>query len=128
MIILDTNIILAFLFEEDSQHKKARDMLQKYQNQNFIIPKEIWQETINVVANRRGSDAAILVDETLQKFVSYQDFNVSDSQIWKHIFIKIPDHHLSFVDCLLIYLSQKEKLTVLSFDQELNKHISNTKN
>ena len=123
MIILDTSVILAYLFSSDNQHQLSKEKLKPFLDQELIISREIWQETIDVVASRYGSKVAIEVDQSLQKFVSHHDFLLDNSRVWSDVFVPLNPHRLSFTDCSLIYLSQTQKCHVLTLDKALEKHL-----
>ncbi len=124
MIILDTNVVYAFFIQEDSLHEKAVDLIRQYQNQDLFIIPRIWEELMTLISIRFNSKKAILFDQTLKKsgFIFY-DPKIKQNEVWTKFWRKKSPHRMSFADCVLGYLNNEKGITVLTFDQELQKYL-----
>lgn len=124
MYILDTNVLYAFFYSEDSLHEQARCLLEKHSKHAVFIVPEVWEELISIFAIRFGSAKAIIIDETLKNsaFEKLQH-NVTSDEVWRKFFCPKTPHRMSYVDCVLGCLSQEKNYKVLTFDKDLQKYL-----
>ncbi len=126
MIILDSNIWIAYFSKKDSQHKKAVELFMGL-TERVILPEYLIIEICSVLALRAGKKAA---DGFLEFISNNNDLEIilSDKEIFlasMGVFQKIKTKKLSFVDCSLIYLSDFYK--IFTFDKSLEKEIKRLK-
>ncbi len=127
MLLIDTNVIYAFLFKQDGLHDKAKELVFKQQKAMHLIP-EVWQELLSIIAVRTSSETAIKVDKTLKEIVEFSFYHhkVTQQVIMDKTFIGLSPHRMSFTDCTLIHLSQYHNCDVLTFDKELAKYLNDS--
>ena len=125
MVLLDSNVWVAYLHETDSLHTKAAAILDEIvaTGELVVLPEYVLSEVISVVRLRVGTEAA-------KEFV----LRVLDSE-WVCILERTKREYLttcmmivagdypklSFVDCMLCILASKYH--VVTFDKELQKAI-----
>ena len=123
MTILDSNVWIAFLNESDSQHKKAEKVF------NVILlpigmPEYIIAEVASVLAMRASKTIAdkfidiALDNQDIQIIFSSRSFFTGAMESFKNSKQK----QLSFVDSVLLYLSQNHE--IITFDENLRKAIA----
>ncbi len=122
MIILDTNVWIAYLNESDSLHRKAAILFSNISEQ-IIIPEYVLVEASNILAVRQSHAGAV---NFLQLALENKEANILPSnpdflsEITK-FFCSHDWRGLSFVGSTLLYLSQT--YTVLTFDKQLARAI-----
>lgn len=121
-LILDTNIWVAYTNKSDSQHEKARGILELIK-EKVIIPEYVLVETLNVLSVKLGKKDA---DDFLSGILKSENIVM----LWcthelreelLSFFVSNKIEKLSFVDQSLLFLSKKYK--VVTFDKVLLKHI-----
>jgi len=122
MIILDSNVWIAFFHIGDSQHKKAEKIVREL---GFLIavPEYVIAEVSSVLclrANKKISNdflESIFDNENIEILLSDKEFfdNVVEN------FRNSKDRKLSFIDTALLYLSKSHR--VITFDKDLQKAI-----
>jgi predicted nucleic acid-binding protein len=122
MIILDSNIWIAYLNKEDAQHKKAVSLFEEIDD-GVIISEYILLEVITVLAMKVNKKVA---DSFINFVFNNQDIKIlpSSGELFSNFlkgFLKHKKNNLSFVDISLLVLSKK--YSVFSFDKELEKEI-----
>ncbi|MEK7084773.1 MAG: PIN domain-containing protein [Patescibacteria group bacterium] len=122
MIILDTNIWVAYAYQQDSQHAKANQLMQNIPTP-IVLPEYVLMETCTVLTARAGkSTTDIFLDRTLNN----QDITLlyAHDDFFRNVLTQFQTsiiHHLSFIDISLLFLSQT--YTVHTFDQDLARAI-----
>jgi predicted nucleic acid-binding protein len=124
MIILDSNIWIAYLNKNDSQHSQAVSVFNKIED-NILITEYIILEVATVLAMRADKQIA---DAFIDLVMKNQDIKVlSSSKIFFNKtlghFLKYKKSNLSFVDISLLALSKNYQ--VFTLDKELKKEINN---
>ncbi len=120
MQILDSNIWIAFLNKNDSQHKKAENIFSRL-NAKILLPEYIVLEVCSVLNQKVSKKTA---DLFLKIAFLNKDVKILPSEDFVEtvsLFIERKDGKLSFVDVLLLYLSEKNE--IISFDKDLKKAI-----
>lgn len=126
MIIFDSNVWIAFFNKEDSQNKKALEIVIR-EKDNIAITEYIILEVASVVAIKAGKNLAdkflefILNNNNIKVLLSSNDFFYNTVEN----FIKTESKKLSFVDISLLYLSNTYK--IITFDKDLAKLIKKNK-
>lgn len=127
MIILDSNVWIAFLSKTDSQHEKAENVFAELDSEKIVLPEYLFVEICSVLSMRVNKKTA----NAFIDFVSdNNDINIflSDEAYFAgstKIFQEMKTGKLSFVDCSLLYLS--DFYDVLTFDKLLQKEIERKK-
>jgi predicted nucleic acid-binding protein len=125
MIILDSNIWIAYLNMNDSQHAKA-DMIfieTERSGSKIVLSEYLILEITSVLAMKVSKQSA---DDFLKLALNNSDIvNIaSDNNFFEEVvslFKKQKNQKLSFVDVSLLYLSKNFK--VATFDENLQKAI-----
>ncbi len=122
MIILDSNVWVAFFNKADNQHKKAIKIL-KDNRVGLVVTEYILLETSSVLCLRAGKEVA---DKFLTMMTNNRDIKIlpSDKILLDKIVKKFLDHktkYLSFVDVSLVHFSKQYK--IITFDKKLEKEI-----
>lgn len=122
MIIFDSNVWVAFFNKEDSQNKKALEIVIK-EKDNIAITEYIILEVSSILALKAGKNIAdkflefILNNNNIKVLLSSNDFFYNTVEN----FIKTESKKLSFVDISLLYLSNT--CQIITFDKDLAKII-----
>jgi predicted nucleic acid-binding protein len=126
MIILDSNIWIAYWSKNDTQHMKAEKVFENL-NDRIVLPEYLVVEICSVLSLRVSKKMA-------DKFLDFSLNNnetellLSDEMLFSgsaEVFEKTKTGKLSFVDCSLVYLSNFYE--VLTFDKLLQKEIGKKK-
>lgn len=124
--ICDSNVWIALLNPEDTQHGKALRWFEKEQGKGhqFFITNYIDLECISVIHRREGFHASKewieFREETPTLKMIFVDKLFHEEVIEFYLLLK--DSHLSFTDISLLYLSKKG-FSVMTFDHRLKKAI-----
>lgn len=124
MIILDSNIWIAFLNKNDNQNKKAEKIISSLSG-GIAITEYIILEVSSVLSIKAGKNVAdkfiefVLDNNDIQLLLSNDGFFHDTIGL----FAKIKNNKLSFVDVSLLNLSNLYK--IITFDQNLEKSIKN---
>lgn len=125
MIILDSNIWIAFLNESDNQHKKAEKVFQGI-GDSIIITEYIILEVASVLTMRANKNIAdkftelIIDNKNIKILLSNKIFF---NKTVKN-FLNYPKNNLSFTDISLLSLSGK--YNIITFDKNLEKAIKSS--
>jgi predicted nucleic acid-binding protein len=117
MYILDTDFIFAYFDSKQTTHTKAGIIVEKFGDQETIISNLVKQELATVISYKVGYKEAKEVIENLNLFEPTEIFFEPQEieQIW-HIFWSYQKKNISFIDCSNLYLAQKYKCKIASFD------------
>ncbi len=122
MIILDSNIWIAFLNVDDVNHKKAEKIFEETK-EKIILTEYILLETVTVLSQKVDKEVS---DRFIDGVVNNRDIEIlPSSEEFLNGVIKFylpkKNKNLSFVDYSLLYLSKKIK--VITFDKTLQREI-----
>ena len=128
MIILDSNIWIAYLNLNDINHSKAEKIFEKINNQTITITEYIIIEVSTILLYKNSKKSANLF---LKYIFDNQNIEILNSNFdlflkFKKFFIKSKNKKLSFVDSSLLCLSSKN-FQIKTFDQALRKAILKSK-
>lgn len=124
--LCDSNVWIALLNPEDTQHEKALRRFEEAQGKGhqFFITNYIDVECISVLQRRQGFRASKewieFREETPTLKMIFVDTLFHEDVIEFYLLLK--DSHLSFTDISLLYLSKKG-FSVMTFDHRLEKAI-----
>ena len=123
--LLDSNVWIARLNREDSQHAKAAAVFEEMKEQErvIILPEYVIVEVCTIVAMRSGKVAVgnFLRTARDNALVTILPSSPPFLEQVMDLFVERKDKHLSFVDVSLLVLSRS--YTVLTFDRTLEKEI-----
>ena len=122
MIILDSNIWIAFLNIDDFNHKKAERVFKEL-SEKIILTEYVLLEVTTVVSLKVSKEAA---NNFIKTVVDNKDIEIlpSSKEFLEGVikfYLSKKNKNLSFVDYSLAYLSQKFK--VLTFDRKLKSEL-----
>ncbi len=117
-IIIDSNIWISYFSNIDSNHTKAKNILETFSCDYQIMPDLVFYEVITVLKNKSSFENSMMFidfiknnkDITIQLFYE-QNREVLDLSGNKEFV------NLSYVDTLLLYLSKTH--TIVTFDKQL---------
>ncbi len=120
-VILDSCVWIAYFAENDTCHVRACKIFDLVEDDIFLIPEQVFAEVCTVLRNKA-------TEQEVSRFVSFVALNesanvVRDSDDVFNIAVEefITHKKLSFVDALL--LTYAEAYFVITFDEELKKHV-----
>ena len=124
MILIDTSLIIAACFEQDSRHADAVCLLKLSAAEDLLITTDIVSETLNFFAKKTNSHLVHkigIVALREEKFGRVLEPLYSDRLTALSIIKKYADQRLSFVDALSFAVIQRLKIDqIISFDKDFN--------
>ncbi|NBD73714.1 PIN domain-containing protein [Patescibacteria group bacterium] len=118
-VVLDTNVWIAFLHEEDSQHAKAKRLL-KDATAPVVVPEYVLLEVVTVLRHlRRHEEANRFIEQVLDDSGTFLPANALAYEV-AEMLPNVPKH-LSCTDVALLALSRDYE--VLTFDSALARAI-----
>ena len=123
-LVLDSSVWIAFLYREDSQHKKACRLLE-IETGPIIVPEYVLLEVATVLRQKRQ---ASVVKKFVQNTITNPSvFLPADDLASKtaRLFLTQDNDTLSFIDTALIVLSHK--YAVITFDKTLKRALKKSK-
>lgn len=122
MIVLDSNVWIAFFNPDDSNHQKARKVFSTVQ-ENIGIPEYVLLEVATILAQKIGKDIA---NQFMQMAMANEDAEIlfSSKEFLESVadfYVSQKNEKLSFVDYSLLYISSQTK--IITFDRILEKEI-----
>ena len=120
-VFVDSNYIIALFNPTDSNHKRAKVIAKKLEEQQtkLVLSNFIFLETVTVLSQRRGKEVASDVGALLKQDHTISIIMIDDllnDAAW-YIFQNVPYKNISFVDCSTIALMKTENLQrILTFD------------
>jgi len=124
MIFIDTNFYVSLENKADSNHEKAKEILNSLiqKDPQFFTTTLILYETVTVISLRVGREAAIYFKDNFDPAtrVLWLDKAI-ETKAW-NLFRKIKDKDVSFVDCYsFALLGELMVREVLTFDKDFAK-------
>ena len=123
-VLLDANAILRFLL--DDIHEQHEIIMDAIENKECIAVLPSVQEAVFVLEGYYG----VPREEICQAFLGFKDIiKVEDEDVYVKAFdCYMEKPKLDFVDCILYAYHTERGLTILSFDNKLNKKIQKADN
>ncbi|MBU4298483.1 PIN domain-containing protein [Patescibacteria group bacterium] len=122
MVILDSNIWIALLNIDDSNHSKARQLFREIK-EKIVLPEYIILETATLLSQKISKKSA---DDFIKNVIDNKDIEILPSS--KEFLEKVIEFYLSkrieklsFVDYSLLYLVPKVR--VITLDKVLKREI-----
>jgi predicted nucleic acid-binding protein len=123
MIILDSNIWVAFFNFEDSQYKSAKDVMSQIST-SLLVPEYVVIETCTVLTQKTNKSSTnkfldfIFSNSDIEILYSGMDFFQNVLALYR----KFNNEQLSFIDIALLYLSNQHE--IVTFDKVLQTEIN----
>lgn len=122
MVILDSNLWVAFLYTKDPNHKKAERIFENLK-EKIIVTEYIILEVATIISQKVSKKVA---DDFIEDVIDNRDIEVlpSSKEFLDEIikfYLSKKNENLSFVDYSLLYLSQK--MEVITFDKVLKREL-----
>lgn len=126
MILIDSNIFVAYTVEDDSNHEKSIKVMEQIIKGNFgpaVTSDYIFDETTTVTLIRsKSTEKAVLVGNYIKQAIEILKINediFEDS--WK-MFKSQKSSKFSFTDCSNVSLMKERNIIyIATFDQEFKK-------
>ena len=127
MIILDSDVWIAFLNTQDSQHKKALKVFSQIEKSTdiLVVPEYVVLEVVTVLRRLVSAKMASLFIKTLtqDKYIHVLPSNLKLFKSACSATYNTAQPKLSFTDITLLELSHK--MSVTTFDRALARAITN---
>lgn len=115
--ILDSNVFVAFYYENDVLHEKALVLMNEIRDQKIIVPYCVIVEVATVLTYKFGKSAAM---NFLNDVTKAKNCLIVNDDLHEEIeFFAQIESKISFTDSSLIYLAEKFGCLLLSFDGQL---------
>jgi predicted nucleic acid-binding protein len=121
MRVADTSLLYALFSEGDVHHDEAVRMMTD--PETVLVPTEIWSETISLIHNRQGFNAAAMAGEDLMS-LPHVEFLPSRFDMIREtwaIYLKGMGS-LSLADSTVLSWCKVKNASPLTFDMEIIKH------
>jgi predicted nucleic-acid-binding protein len=125
-VLLDTNVIIRYLLEEETEHgKSARDIFNKIESGviKAIILDAVFTECVYILEKVYKVPKS-LIAENLTGLLQYKGLNMDNKAELIRSLEYYHDTNLHIVDCLLAANAQAHDIELFSFDAELLKFIT----
>ncbi len=119
---LDSSVVVALFRAEDTLHQKALSFF--VSGDKFMIPDYVVAESLTVLKNREGSEIANKCADFLLNSKVVDIYSVQEVEFLFALdyFVK-NQNKLSFVDTILLSLSEYSGHEIVTFDKELAKMV-----
>ncbi|MBU4332625.1 PIN domain-containing protein [Patescibacteria group bacterium] len=123
MIILDSNIWIALLNIDDSDHARAQELMKDLE-ENIIVTEHVLLEVATIISQKVDKDTA---DNFIKRVISTKEIEIfpSSEEFLDRVikfYLSKSNRNLSFVDYSLLLLSKRIK--VITFDKILKKELA----
>lgn len=122
MILIDTNVLVAYLNERDTLHDRAVKLAEKISGGNYgpaIISEYIFDETVTVLSARAGRKQAIMFGNDLLK--NFDIIQVTAPLFRAAWWLFKGSTGLSFTDCTNIAMVKELEICIATFDNDFRK-------
>ena len=126
MIILDTSFVVSYKIEDDTNHRKAVELMKEIAEGKYgevIISDYIFDEAVTVILVRSKSlSLAVETGNDLRKYANIDKIgnDILDSA-WE-VFSGQKDTKFSFTDCTILSMMERKKIVhIATFDAEFRK-------
>ncbi len=123
--LIDTSAIYAMTVKADPNHARAVAFGARWlsERNTFILPDWVFIETMLLIKGRFGTAPAVRVGQEIRRNPMYQWMAVSpddEREVWAS-FQKYDDKEWSYIDCALLVLSNRLRITeVFAFDSHFD--------
>lgn len=122
-VLLDTNVILRFVLDEQSEHQlRAVGLFESAERKELVLvmAPEIMAETIHVLRSYyEFSQAAIA--QALEKVMLHIGVSLTDEAVMTDALTSYAESILDIADCLLAARARHTKQAIASFDKDFKK-------
>jgi predicted nucleic acid-binding protein len=121
MILVDSDVLLGFFFDNDVHHKKSKLLLSQLRDngEQLTITNIVIGEVITILSHRKGQEAARKFLEVIQQgFFSTIHIDEHFHELALQLFSQTNRKGTSYVDCCNAVVAKYFSVTViLSFDK-----------
>lgn len=121
--LLDTNVILRFLMDEQTeQHERAVALFESAESKKItlLITPEIMAESIHVLRSYYAF-THLQISQAMEKVILHIGVTLSDEAVMTDALNTYGQNRLDIADCLLAARSRQANCSVASFDQHFRK-------
>ncbi len=119
-MIVDSSALIAFFVEDDQLHAEAISEFKRLENETFIIPDRILEETLTVLIYDRGTNFALSVLQQIRENKRMRiQYTTEPEQLEVFEWMAQLRKKISFQDYVVLYHSVNSNQSPLSFDREL---------
>lgn len=128
IIFVDADAFVAFTKQDDSNHKRAKQIFEKLQNSlvTFITSNFVFAEVVTVLSQRVDHEAAVTFIDNMKSddsIFQIERINEETEEKAVQIFIQQTSKNVSFFDCTNIALIRQKNMDgVFSFDSIYKKN------
>ena len=121
MILIDTSVLYAFVEKQDSCHLVARQKYLTIPSDQILIPSDIIKEFLTLIIRRNEKVVKAVYRELENDPRKPFIYNLETVEFFEFMdfFQKFASTKLSIPDLQLLFLAQKYKFSILTFDKEL---------
>ncbi|GAA1806851.1 type II toxin-antitoxin system VapC family toxin [Nostocoides veronense] len=116
MIVLDANVLIAYLDDSDALHRQAVDALESVADEEWVAHPVTLAEVLVGPARRTAAHLQQAVDTLSAIGVDEAPWNGSDALTLAQL---RAETHLKLPDCCVLLLTEREDSSLLSFDGAL---------
>lgn len=123
LVLLDTNVIIRYLLEEETEHgKSARNIFNKIESGavKAIILDAVFTECVYILEKVYKVPKPLII-ESLGSLLQYKGLNMDNKAELIQALEYYKDTNLHIVDCLLAANAHVHHIELFSFDAELLK-------
>jgi predicted nucleic acid-binding protein len=123
-VLLDSNIIIALFYKQDSLHEKSEDLLGAHSGKNIqiLLHPLVFIESLTVLRMRLTTDQLVACQRELQNRDSFDHITtpltVYKKDTWMAYFKSFTD--LSVTDAIILDYCISTKVELLTLDKKLN--------
>jgi predicted nucleic-acid-binding protein len=116
--IVDTNVVVRFLRDQESQHQDAVGIFEKAaaEKRRLVLLDVIVAESIFVLSKTYGL-GRLEVAEAMEKILDHPAIGVATPDILREALAKYATTRLHFVDCYLMAVARPAGRRVVTFDK-----------
>jgi uncharacterized protein len=112
-ILVDSSFLIALYDKDADEYNEVKEIARLYRGQ-FLVPQVVLTEVIYLLKRETGvQGAAQFLEEFNESQPDLQDITVTDLRRVKEIMQHYPTAKLDFVDCCIMALSERLKITLV---------------
>ena len=123
-VFIDTNIFVALRDKNDSNHKRAVQILERLIKADviFFTSSDVIGETLTVISRKLGKTQAVKFLKEVEGMAREIFVDENLHRISRNFFTEVRSKTISFVDCSNVVVMKNSKIkTIFSFDEDFKK-------
>jgi uncharacterized protein len=117
-VLVDSSVLVAYAFNRDSNHLKARELFQQVANEQKVIAQPVLTEIFYLLIARANYDRAVQMFQLVRTNFDIEPLTKEDFARMDEILTQYIDSKLDFTDVAIMTLSERLKITrVCTFDR-----------